>query len=64
MTGALLTFDLTLNYLTIKEKSLEKGKVYKLILPQKLISDPTKIVYSILLLSTVDKSEKISIIDS
>lgn len=60
MTAGGLSYDIDLNYLTINEKVLEKGKVYKLTIPQKSESD--EYVYSITLISTVDKSEKLSII--
>lgn len=64
ITSTGIVYDVDYINITIAAKALEKGKVYKLTLPQKLVSDPTKIVYSILLISTVDKSEKISIIPS
>lgn len=64
MTAGSLTFDLDYYFLTIAAKALEKGQTYKLILPLTLNEDPTETVYSIMLISTIDDSDLVTVIDS
>lgn len=63
MTSQSLAYNIPYNNLTIKEGALETGKNYILTIPQTLNSDPTKYVYSIILISTVDRSDKMTIVD-